>query len=104
MVVSRDIPDAVKLELRQEVNWGCPVHNCGSPFLSYHHFDPPFSKFKPGQLHDPKGMIALCLAHAKMADGGVWTNHQLLEIKASPWLYLHPGEVLGRLIRGIVQS
>ena len=95
MYTSRDIPEAIKLELRREVHWGCPVHGCGSPFLSYHHFDPPFSCFKPGQTHDSKGMIALCLAHAKMADSGVWTNNQLQQMKTSP--YLASGHIKGRL-------
>ena len=95
MYTSRDIPEAIKLELRREVHWGCPVQDCGNPFLSYHHFEPPFSNFKPGQTHDPKGMIALCLGHAKMADGGVWTNAQLRQMKTVP--FLASGDVSGRL-------
>lgn len=93
--MSRHIPEHVKSLLRQEVNWGCPVEGCGSPFLSYHHFDPPFAEFVDGQEHDPHGMIALCLAHAKMADGGVWTKDQLQRMKRFP--FLQGGEVRGRL-------
>jgi hypothetical protein len=93
--VNRYIPKHVKLLLRQEVNWGCPVQGCGSPFLSYHHFDPPFAEFTDRQQHDPEGMIALCLAHAKMADGGVWTKDQLRQMKRFP--FLRGGEVAGRL-------
>ena len=93
--MSRYIPEHVKLLLRQEVNWGCPVQRCGSPFLSYHHFDPPFAEFTDGQEHDLRGMIALCLAHAKMADGGIWTRDQLRQMKRSP--FLQGGEITGRL-------
>ncbi len=93
--MNRYIPKHVKLLLRQEVNWGCPVQGCGSPFLSYHHFDPPFAEFTDGRQHDPEGMIALCLGHAKMADGGVWTRDQLRQMKRFP--FLQGGEVAGRL-------
>jgi len=93
--VNRYVPKHVKLLLRKEVNWGCPVQGCGSPFLSYHHFDPPFADFSNGQEHDPEGIIALCLAHAKMADGGVWTRDQLRQMKRSP--FLKGSEVAGRL-------
>ena len=93
--MNRYVPKHVKLLLRQEVNWGCPVQGCGSPFLSYHHFDPPFAEFTDGQQHDPDGMIALCLAHAKMADGGSWTKDQLRQMKRFP--FLQGGEVAGRL-------
>ena len=35
------IPDLVKVTLRTEVGYGCPI--CRSPFLTWHHFDPPYS-------------------------------------------------------------
>jgi hypothetical protein len=93
--MNRYISQEIRLKLRQEVNWGCPVPDCGSPFLSYHHFDPSFTQFRPGQQHDPNGMVALCLAHAKMADTGVWTNEQLREMKRFP--LLASGQISGRL-------
>jgi hypothetical protein len=36
----------MKRLLRKEVHFGCPVDACGSPFLTYHHFDPPYRKGK----------------------------------------------------------
>ncbi|MDO8039526.1 hypothetical protein [Janthinobacterium sp. SUN137] len=72
------IPDAVKLALREEVGFGCPVDGCGSPYLEYHHFDPPVNV----RAHnDPLGMIALCPTHHGKADGGNYTNEQLHALK-----------------------
>ena len=42
--------------LRREVGFGCPV--CRSPFLTWHHFDPPYH-VEEHWRHE--GMIALCL-------------------------------------------
>lgn len=46
--------------LRQEVAFGCPVEGCGNPYLTYHHFDPPFH-VRPH--NNPDGIIALCHEH-----------------------------------------
>ena len=89
---NRYIPEAERKALRAEVNFGCPVQDCGSPYLTYHHFDPPY---REGQSHDPRGMIALCLGHHKAADVGTWTTEQLRAMKAQP--FLHGKLVSGRL-------
>lgn len=62
---SRTIPESVRRQLRQEVGYRCPVPLCDSPFLEYHHFDPPWHE---GLSHDPKGMIALCPRHHGLCD------------------------------------
>lgn len=69
--------------LRREVNFGCPVSGCGSPYLSYHHFDPPVAE---GGGDDPAGIIAVCLHHHRAADIGTYTKDQLREIKKNPFL------------------
>lgn len=74
--VSRRPPADVLRQLREEVNYSCPI--CGSPFLSWHHFDPPYH-VRPH--HNPDGMIALCPLHHKMADSGVYTADQLRALK-----------------------
>lgn len=84
----RTRPDhAIRQVLRAEVNYGCPVKDCGNPYLSYHHFDPPW---EIGHVHNPPGMIALCLGHHKMADAPTraWTNDQLRAMKINPFLAL----------------
>ncbi|MBR7635082.1 hypothetical protein [Janthinobacterium lividum] len=72
------IPLKVRAILRAEVGFGCPVKNCGSPYLEYHHFDPPVHI----RAHnEPNGMIALCPIHHRQADGGGYTTEQLHRLK-----------------------
>lgn len=80
-VVSRTPPAEVRKVLREEVNFGCPV--CGSPFLTWHHFDPPW---RLQHHHNPEGMVALCLQHHKEADAGAYTKAQLQALKREPFL------------------
>lgn len=90
-MVSRTPPESVRRILRKEVNFGCPVHGCGVPYLTWHHFDPPWNIEKH---HNPEGMIALCHKHADLADGKRWTNDQLRQMKQKP--YWSPDEVKER--------
>lgn len=78
IVVSRNPPARVKKILRKEVGFGCPVPDCGSPYLEWHHFDPPWSE---RNHHEPKGMIALCRKHHIEADFGAFTKEQLRNFK-----------------------
>jgi hypothetical protein len=68
------IPTDVRRRLRSELGFVCAFPAGDSPYLEYHHFDPPWAE---GQLHDPKGMIALCGKHHPLADGGAFTKEQL---------------------------
>ena len=61
--MNRTPPKKVIQTLRQEVGFGCPVPNCGNPYLEWHHFDPPWSI---ENHHRPEGMIALCTQLIKM--------------------------------------
>jgi hypothetical protein len=74
----RDPYGWVKTALRQEVGSCCPVQDCGSPYLTWHHFDPPW---RVEHHHRPAGMIALCREHADKADHGAFTDDQLRELK-----------------------
>lgn len=76
--MERKPPAAVRRELRKEVGFACPIEGCGSPYLTYHHFDPPWAV---EEHHDPEGMIALCLQHHKEADVGTYTDEQLRSLK-----------------------
>ena len=78
--ISRNPPEAVKRLLRQEVGFGCPLPYCRRPFLSFHHFDPPWNK---EQHHRPEGMIALCVEHHAAADRGAFDNSRLRKLKKS---------------------
>lgn len=78
MAKRESIPKHVKEILRKEIGFGCPVRNCGNPYLEYHHFDPPVH-IQPH--NNPEGMIALCPQHHKKADGSAYTIEQLHEFK-----------------------
>ncbi len=91
MAKRKSIPKKVKEILREEVGFGCPVRDCGNPYLEYHHFDPPVH-IKPH--NDPSGMIALCAQHHKKADGNAYTVEQLHEFKRNR---VHSNQVKGNL-------
>ncbi len=74
----REPPIAVRRQLAEEVGFGCPVEGCGSPYLMWHHFDPPW---RVREHHDPEGMIAICRDHHPEADAGAFTDVQLREMK-----------------------
>lgn len=76
--MNRTPPTEVRKALRKEVGFGCPVPDCGNPYLEWHHFDPPWHV---ENHHNPKGMIALCRGHHIQADNGAFTKEQLHEFK-----------------------
>lgn len=72
------IPEAVKRALRAEVGFCCPILACGNPYLTWHHFDPPW---RIEHHNRAEGMIALCQEHASKADNGSFTDDQLRALK-----------------------
>ncbi|ABC29181.1 conserved hypothetical protein [Hahella chejuensis KCTC 2396] len=76
--MNRTPPVSVVRALRKEVGFGCPVENCGNPYLEWHHFDPPWAECNH---HNPEGMIALCRMHHIQADNGAFTLNQLQRLK-----------------------
>lgn len=74
----REPPVAVRRALAEEVGFGCPVAGCGSPYLTWHHFDPPWAM---RQHHEPDGMVALCRDHHPEADADAFTTELLREMK-----------------------
>lgn len=79
-MLNRTPPKSVRKILRAEVGFCCPVSGCSSPYLTYHHFDPPW---RVSEHHNPEGIIALCQPHHSQADGGVFTVDQLRRLKAA---------------------
>ena len=76
--MNRTPPAQVRQALRKEVGFGCPVPGCGSPYLEWHHFNPPW---RVREHHEPGGMVALCAEHHRKADGGSFTSAQLAQFK-----------------------
>jgi len=60
--LSRDIPEAVKRQVRRACGFGCVV--CGGSIIEYEHVDP---EFREAQTHDPERIALLCpRCHAKV--------------------------------------
>ena len=53
--LSRNIPEDVKLAVRQACGFGCVV--CGMSIIEYEHIDPPFHD---ATVHDPTKIALLC--------------------------------------------
>jgi hypothetical protein len=83
---------SVRRELRQEVGFGCPVDGCGSPYLTWHHFDPPW---REREHEDVEGIIALCPQHHNEADVGAFSPDQLRALKADPFMKRTDGRIAG---------
>jgi hypothetical protein len=76
------------------------VEDCGSPFLTYHHFDPPY---REGRVDVQRGITPLCHTHHDQAAGGRWTKEQLHRLKQFPYLAgKYPVAKLGWLRGAIV--
>jgi hypothetical protein len=75
---TRRPPTSVRRALCQEVGFRCPVEECGSPYLTFHHFDPPW---RHKRHHDAAGMIALCSNHAAKADQHYYPDDYLQRLK-----------------------
>lgn len=76
MAVSRNPPEAIARQLRQEAGFGCAM--CGNPFVQYHHIDPwEFEKH-----FDPDRMVAICpTCHSRFER---MTRDKQLRIKKNP--------------------
>lgn len=90
--MNRTPPLEVQRQLRREVKYGCPVPDCGNPFLYWHHFDPAWNV---EEHHRPDGMIALCGEHHPKADAGAYTIEQLRGFKSR--VTAMPGLVQGKI-------
>lgn len=80
--VSGTPPLEARHELRREVGFACPVpmsgDRCASPYLRWHHFDPPW-RVRPHYW--TPGMIALCAQHHAQAEAGEFSVAELRELK-----------------------
>lgn len=70
--LSRDIPDAVKREVRQRCRFGCI--RCGSAIYRYHHFEPPFEE---ARVHAARGITLLCGTCHDLAHG--FLSHEIIQ-------------------------
>ena len=71
-------PKDVRDTLCAEVGFRCPIPDCGSPYLTFHHFAP---AWREKHHHHPGGMVALCSVHAAKADNGYYPDEYLRTLK-----------------------
>lgn len=77
--LSRDIPESVKLRIRQHAGFGCVI--CGLGIVEYEHVDP---EFKDAKVHDPEKMTLLCpICHTK-ATSGLFSKDRVKEAMEDP--------------------
>jgi SEC-C motif len=89
--VTRDIPEAVKRQLRREAGFGCCI--CGHPFFEYHHILP----FSPTPHHNAKDMMILCPNHHHQATVNALDEDTQRKAKRQPFNILR-GYANGQLM------
>tara|TARA_R110002050_G_scaffold8446_2_gene31340 strand:+ start:762 stop:1616 length:855 start_codon:yes stop_codon:yes gene_type:complete len=78
--LSRPIPPAVKLEVRQRCGFGCV--SCGRGIIQYDHFDP---EYADAMEHNAKGITLLCGSCHDEKKHGLLTNAQVAKMDADPY-------------------
>jgi hypothetical protein len=78
--LARDIPDAVKREIRQACYHGCVI--CGKLPYTYEHFDPPF---EDATAHNPNGMALLCGNHQLDRTAGRLSVEDVRQARNNPF-------------------
>lgn len=77
--LDRNIPNAIKREIRQRDGFGCVI--CGFGIIQYEHVNPEFNEAK---IHDPKCMTILCPAcHANITTK-MWSKEKVIEAMINP--------------------
>lgn len=76
---NRNIPNPIKLQLRQEAGFGCCV--CGHPLIEYHHIIP----FSKSPFHDPKHMMVLCPIHHHECTVRAMSEKEQIRAKTYPY-------------------
>lgn len=77
--LSRDIPEATKLEIRRACGFGCVI--CGDSLIQYEHIDP---EFKDAKIHDPEAMALLCGGCHDKVTRGTWSKSKVAKARESP--------------------
>jgi hypothetical protein len=78
--LSRNIPEPVKRQIRQDCGFGCVV--CGGSIIEYEHIDPPFAD---AAAHDPKLMALLCPTCHQKVTSGMMSKNTVKEGRADPY-------------------
>lgn len=77
--LSRNIPNRVKLKIRQRSGFGCVV--CGRGVTHYDHVDP---EWKDSKRHDPLKMTQLCGYCHDLKTRGIYTKERIKKAAENP--------------------
>lgn len=77
--LSRNIPEAVKREVRIRCGFGCAV--CGTTITEYEHF---FPDFVDAHNHDSNNIVLLCPTHHSLVTKGILPKEQVAEFSLNP--------------------
>ena len=77
--LSRNIPEDVKLAVRQACGFGCVV--CGMSIIEYEHIDPPFHD---ATVHDPTKIALLCATCHGNVTRKYWSKDKIAEALKAP--------------------
>ena len=78
--LARNIPEAVKREVRQRCGFGCI--RCAACLYTYDHFDPDFADAKE---HRAESIVLLCPSCHELKNKGVLTNQAVKELSEQPF-------------------
>jgi hypothetical protein len=78
--LSRDIPPAIKRQIRQVCGFGCVC--CGLAIASYEHIDP---EFHEARSHDPDKIAYLCEGCHSRVTRGFWSKEKIRKARENPW-------------------
>jgi 2-keto-4-pentenoate hydratase/2-oxohepta-3-ene-1,7-dioic acid hydratase in catechol pathway len=78
-MITRNPPKEIRDRLRREENFRCPC--CSSPFLTFHHFDPPWES---EHVHNEAAIIAVCPRWHGFCDGQNYSIRQAKELTSNP--------------------
>jgi hypothetical protein len=77
--LERDIPEAVKREVRQHCGFGCVV--CGAAICEYEHFNPPFME---ARAHLKEGIALLCGGCHGKVTRKLWSKEKIAMAWGNP--------------------
>lgn len=78
--LSRNIPEPIARQIRQECGFGCIV--CGYPIYEYDHLDP---EFHEANEHNPTAIGLLCPRCHSNKTRGIWSTDKFLEARKNPF-------------------
>ena len=81
--LSREIPEGIKRQVRQECGFGCVV--CGFAIVEYEHIE----AFSECRSHDPNSIALLCSKHHSLVTRGFLGKEEIKRHRTNPITFLN---------------